>query len=538
MTDLQRDSREFDAIVIGAGFGGLRMLHELRELGLSTRVLEAGTDVGGTWYWNRYPGAKTDSESWYYAFSFSKELEQEWDWSERYPSQPEVLRYLGHVADKFDMRKDIEFRSRVRSAIYDEEANRWTVTTEDGRTYRCRYFVTAAGLLSQPYLPPIPGIDSFRGDTLLTAKWPKDGYDFTGKRVGVIGAGATAVQALPLIAEQAKHVTLFQRTPNYVLPAQNYRLDDEKRAALRKDAEQIWAKTQKHFFAFPLEMANRRARDFTPEERDRIFEAAWRKGGFGYLFETFDDIWTDDVSNEAASEFIRKKIREIVEDPKTAELLCPTTYPLAGKRPPLGHSYYETFNRPNVSLVDVIGDPIGAITPSGLRTGTEQYELDVIVFATGFDAATGALMQIDVRGRDGESLGEKWAAGPKTHLGIGVPGFPNMFLVCGPQSPFANIPVVIDNMVRWIGRAIAHVRDQGIERFEAKPEAADAWSAHMNELLQGTVLAKGEEVRSWFLGANIPGKPHVVLFYFGGAGNYFDHCDAVADRGFEGFEAA
>ncbi|MGH7806429.1 MAG: flavin-containing monooxygenase, partial [Candidatus Binatia bacterium] len=304
------------------------------------------------------------------------------------------------------------------------------------------------------------------------------------------------------------------------------------------DYERIWQGTQKHFFAMPFGMANRVHADVTPEERERIFEDAWRRGGFCYLFETFDDIWVDEKSNEAAAEFIRKKIRETVKDPKTAELLCPKTYPLAGKRPPLGHGYYEAFNRPNVKLVDVAGDPIREITPKGIRTGTAEHELDVIIFATGFDAATGALSQIDIRGRDGASLNETWAAGPKTVLGIGVPGFPNLFTVCGPQSPFANIPVVIDNMVRWIGRAIAHLRENDLETIEANPDAAEAWSAHMTELVNRTVLPRGEDVRSWFLGANIPGKPHVVLFYFGGAGAYFDHCDAVADRGFEGFTAS
>ena len=530
--------KDFDAIVIGAGFGGLRMLHELRELGLSTRVLEAGTDVGGTWYWNRYPGARTDSESWYYCFSFSRELEQEWDWSERYPPQPEVLRYLRHVADRFDMRKDIELGTRVRSATYDEPANRWTIETEDGRQYTCRYFITAAGLLSEPYLPAFPGLDSFEGETLMTARWPKERIDFTGKRVGIIGSGATAVQALPVIAAEAAHVTLFQRTPNYVLPSGNHRLDDTRRQAIKAKYDEIWAKTEKHFFAMPFGMANRVAADVTPEEREQIFERAWQHGGFCYLFETFDDIWVDDKSNDAAAEFIRKKIRETVKDPETAELLCPKTYPLAGKRPPLGHGYYETFNRDNVKLVDVATNPIREITATGLRTTASEYELDVIIFATGFDAATGALSAIDIRGRGGEPLKRKWEGGPNTLLGIGVPGFPNMFMICGPQAPFANIPVVIDNNVKWIGRAITRLRDEKLDYIEATPEAADAWSEHMDELLNRTVLPRGEAVRSWFLGANIPGKPHVVLFYFGGAGTYFDHCREVADKNFEGFVAA
>ncbi|HEY2202892.1 MAG TPA: NAD(P)/FAD-dependent oxidoreductase [Pseudonocardia sp.] len=527
------DATRVDAVVVGAGFGGLRMLHELRRLGLSATVLEAGSDVGGTWYWNRYPGARTDSESWVYAFSFSKELQDSWDWTERFPAQPEALAYLQHAADRFDMRRDIRLRTRVRSAVYDEASRTWTVTTDQGQTLTCTYFITAAGLLSQPYRPPFPGLDDFEGEWHVTGHWPKDGVDVAGKRVAVIGTGATAVQVIPIVAHTAAHLTVFQRTPNYVLPARNYTLTDDERRSIRANYESIWRKTREHFFAFAMDYTGRTVDDVTPEEHQKILEGGWEAGGFRFIFETFDDIFVDERSNEAAAEFVRNKIRAIVKDPETAELLCPKDYPLAGKRPPLGHFYYETFNRDNVSLVDVNESPIEGITATGVRTATGEHEADIIIFATGFDAVTGSLTTMDIRGRNGTTLTEKWQAGPRTHLGIAVDEFPNMFMICGPQTPFANIPVVIDGIVEWIGGAIRHLRDNDVCAMEAAPEAVDHWRRHMDDLVNATVLPKGRN--SWFLGDNIPGKPHVVLFYFGGAGAYRKECQEAADRGFEGF---
>jgi cation diffusion facilitator CzcD-associated flavoprotein CzcO len=523
----------FDAIVIGAGFGGLRMLHELRQLRLSVKVIEAGSDVGGTWYWNRYPGARTDSESWVYAFSFSKELQDEWNWSERFPAQPETLAYLQHVANRFDMRKDIQFNTRVLSAIYDDSSKVWTVTTDQGQTYTCRYFITAAGLLSLPYKPAFPGLEDFKGEWYITGRWPKEGVDFAGKRVSVIGTGATAVQAIPIIAHTAAHLTVFQRTPNYVLPARNCTMTEDELRSIRSNYDAIWEQARNHPFGFAMDYAGRTAAGVTPEEHQRILEGGWETGGFRYIFETFDDIFIDEKSNAVAAEFVRNKIRAIVKDPVKAELLCPKDYPLGGKRPPLGHFYYESFNRKNVSLVDVSENPITRITANGVRVGSDEYKADIIVFATGFDAATGTLTSMDIRGKGGVTLKEKWRGGPRTHLGIGVDGFPNMFMICGPQSPFANIPVVIDGMVEWIGRAIRHLRDNGLDAMEATPEAVDNWRQHVDDLVNATVLPKGK--RSWFLGDNIPGKPHVVLFYFGGAGAYRQECQAMADRGFEGF---
>jgi cation diffusion facilitator CzcD-associated flavoprotein CzcO len=528
-----RSVTDVDAIVIGAGFGGLRVLHELRQLGLTVKVFEAASDVGGTWYWNRYPGARTDSESWVYAYSFSKELQDDWNWTERFPAQPETLAYLRHVVDRFDMRKHIQFDTRVESAVYDEPSNAWRVTTDQAETFTCKYLITAVGVLSLPYTPPFPGLETFEGEWYVTGRWPKERVDFAGKRVAVIGTGATAVQAIPIIAYTARHLTVFQRTPNYVLPARNCTLSEDQLQSIRANYDAIWEQARSHFFGFAMDYSGRTAADVTPEEQQKILERGWETGGFRFIFETFDDIFIDDKSNAVAAEFIRNKIRAIVKDPATAELLCPKDYPLAGKRPPLGHYYYETFNRDNVSLVDVSEDPITAITPKGLRTEKREFEADIIVFATGFDAVTGTLRAMDIRGRGGATIKDKWAEGPRTHLGIAVDGFPNMFMVCGPQSPFANIPVVIDGIVDWIGRAIRHLRDDGLDAMEAMPQAVDRWRQHVEDLVNATVLPKGK--RSWFLGDNIPGKPHVVLFHFGGAGVYRRECQEVADRGFEGF---
>jgi cation diffusion facilitator CzcD-associated flavoprotein CzcO len=524
---------DFDAIVVGAGFGGLRMLHELRQLGVSTRVIEAGTNVGGTWYWNRYPGARTDSESWVYAFSFSKELQDDWNWSEKYPSWSEALAYLQHVADRFDMRKDIQFETRVIAANYDEVAKVWRVTTDDGKTQSCRYLISATGPLSTPYKPDFAGIDTFKGDWYLTGRWPKEEVDFTGKRVSIIGTGATAVQVIPLVAQTAAHLTVFQRTPNYVMPARNAPMTEFELKSIRANYDRIWELAREHVFGFALEPAGRNGADVSPEEAQRILERHWEIGGFRFLFETFDDILINEDTNKLVADFIRNKIRSIVKDPETAELLCPTCHPVAGRRPPLGHFYYETFNRDNVSLVDVKDDPITEITERGIRTASEEYAADVIIFATGFDAVTGTLNAMNVRGRGGAALEQKWEGGPQTYLGITVDEFPNLFMVGGPQSPFANIPVVIDGCVDWIGRAIRHLRDNELTTMEANADAVAKWGVHMNDLVNATLMHQAK--RSWFMGDNIPGKAHAVLFYFGGAGNYRKECLGAAERDFEGF---
>ena len=536
MGHIGNTSVDFDAVVIGAGFGGLRMLHELRELGLSARIVEAGTDVGGTWYYNRYPGARTDSEAWLYAFSFSREIQDNWDWAERFPSQSEALAYLEYVADFCDMRRDIQFSTRVEGASFDESAGCWRVHTDDGAMLSCTYFITATGPLSTPYKPDFPGIDDYRGEWYLTGNWPKEPVSFSDKRVAVIGTGATAVQAIPLIAQTASEVTVFQRTPNYVLPARNHPLSDYDRERYRKHYDAIWERTKEQAFAFDFRDAGRNVADVSAEECQRVLERGWEVGTFRFLFETFDDIFTDEQANEVVSEFVRNKIRAIVEDPETAELLCPTDHPLGAKRPPLGHFYYETFNRDNVKLVNVRNDPITGISENGVLVGDVEYPADLIVFATGFDAVTGTLNRLDIRGREGIGLNERWQGGPQTYLGITIDGFPNFFMVGGPQSPFANIPVIIDGCVDWIGRAITHLRSNGHAAMEPRTEAVTNWGRHMNELVNMTVLPRS--AGSWFMGGNIPGKPRAVLFYFGGAGAYRQECDAEAAEGYPEFKVA
>jgi cation diffusion facilitator CzcD-associated flavoprotein CzcO len=536
-TTVEAERPHVDAVVVGAGFAGIRALIELRRLGLSATLIEAGDDVGGTWYWNRYPGARTDSESWSYCFPFP-ELEQEWDWAERYPTQPEVQRYLSLVTDRFDLRPDIRFGLRVTSAAFDDTTGSWTVTTDDGASRTCAYLITCLGHLSVPYEPSIPGVDGFAGETYLTARWPSEGVDLTGKRVAVIGTGASAIQAIPVIAEEAAELTVFQRTPNYVMPARNHPLSADRRREIKDGYPAIWAQARRHVFGFPMRPAGRVYDDVTDDERERILEQGWADGGFHYVFETFDDIILDQRSNDAAAEFIRGKIRDTVTDPATAELLCPKDYPYVAKRPPAGHGYYEAFNRDNVALKDLHADPIVEVTPAGIRTENREYEFDVLVFATGFDAVTGPFERIAIRGRDGRELAGEWAEGPRTQLGIGVPGFPNMFMVCGPQSAYANIPVVIEQVVGWIGRAVAALREGGHRTMEATDDAAAAWGAHVEEVFGMTLLPQGEKVGSWYLGANIPGKRRRVLFYFGGAGAYFDRLAEAERDGFAGFRFA
>ncbi|MEV0341837.1 NAD(P)/FAD-dependent oxidoreductase [Nocardia sp. NPDC050713] len=530
------DERTFDAVVIGAGFSGVRMLLELRKLGLSGRVLDAGSDVGGTWHWNRYPGARTDSESWVYCLSFSKELMGDWDWKERYPQWEEVNAYLRHVADRFDLRRDIQFDTRVVSARFDDETNSWTVTTSAGEQFTCTYLITGLGILSLPVVPEIAGRDRFEGDILLTADWPEAGVDLRGKRVAVIGTGATGIQLVPVVAEQCDRVTVFQRTPNFAVPAQNYPLDDAKRAEIRRNYDSIWSKARDHVFGFPLDPAGRVYDDVTDEERERIFEENWQRGGWEFLFETFDDIVLDQRSNDAAAEFIRNKIRSIVNDPDTAELLCPKGYPYVGKRPPLEHGYYEAFNRENVRLVDVSQNRLTEITEKGLRLADgQEFDADVVVFATGFDAVTGPFERIDIRNGEGLPLVDAWSEGANTYLGVGTPGFPNLLMVSGPQTLYANFPMVSEMNVEWFGELLRGMRERGLNRVEVTKEASDAWSAHLDDVFRATLLTDGAKVGSWYLGANIPGKPRKILFYFGGGAAYRQAWEASRDNNFEGF---
>jgi len=528
--------RELDAVVVGAGFSGLYMLHRLRDtLGLSARVFEAAGDVGGTWYWNRYPGARCDSESYFYSFSdrLSEDLLREWTWSERFAPQPEILSYLQHVADRYDLRRDIRFNTRVVAAEYDERTGRWVVRTDDGGQVTAKFLITAVGCLSTTNLPDFPGRDSFRGDWHHTGLWPHEGVDFTGKRVAVIGTGATAVQAIPEIAEQAARVYVLQRTPNYDIAGGNRPMTAEDGDRIKADYREIWRATRETAFGFPYDVADRAALSVSEQERQRIFAEAWERGGFR-LGTTFNDLLLDLEANETASEFLRARIRERVSDPAVAELLSPRDHPFFTKRPPLENGYYETFNRDNVTLVNVRSSPIREITPTGVRTADAEYEVDSIVYATGFDAMTGTLFKLGIRGRGGLDLRQKWAQGPRTYLGLATHGFPNLFLITGPQSPsvLSNMPVSIEQHVDWVTDCLRHLRDTGRDTIEPLPAAEDDWVDHHNEISEATLLPMAN---SWWVGANIPGKPRNLYPYAGGVGTYRTICAEVAARDYDGF---
>ncbi|MXP65291.1 NAD(P)/FAD-dependent oxidoreductase [Roseomonas sp. M0104] len=529
------EGAELDALVIGAGFAGLYQLLCLRDrLGLSVRVLEAGDDVGGTWYWNRYPGARCDSESYYYSYSFSEALQQEWNWTERYPQHGEIRRYLGHVADRFDLRRDIRFNTRVAAAEYDEANNRWHVTTEGGERLSARFLITAVGCLSAANFPRIPGLEAFRGRWYHTGRWPQEDVDFTGQRVGLIGTGSTGIQATPVIAEKAAHLTVFQRTANYSIPARNGPMSAEELKAIKADYAAIREKGRTSINGHPFDVSEHSALDVTPEERLARYEAAWERGGLRFRA-AFRDLLTDKAANDTASDFIRAKIRSIVKDPEIAERLTPKDHPFATKRPPIDTEYFETFNRGNVTLVDIKASPIVGITPDGIRTSDADYPLDIIVFATGFDAMTGPLLAMDIRGREGQRLQESWAAGPRSYLGLQVAGFPNLFTITGPGSPsvLTNMPVAIEQHVEWITECIRTMRDEGLTRIEADPAAAERWVAHVNDAANATLLPLANS--SWYLGANVPGKPRVFMPYAGGMANYARICREVAEKGYEGF---
>jgi cyclohexanone monooxygenase len=521
---------EYDAIVVGAGFAGLYLLHRLRGLGLTVRVFEAGSGIGGTWFWNRYPGARCDIESLEYSYQFSEELQQEWEWSERYATQPEILRYLEHIADRFDLRRDIELSNRVLAAHFDDAATCWRVTTERGAA-TARFVILATGCLSSTNLPQIPGLESFRGPVYHTGRWPHEGVDFTGQRVGVVGTGSSAIQSIPILADQAAQLFVFQRTANYSIPAHNGPLDPAHVARVKSDYAAFRAYNAQQPFGANFPPSDRNALSVDDAERRREFEARWARGGLGFLT-SFADLGSDAAANETAAAFVREKIRSIVRDPEVAELLSPKQV-IGCKRLCVDTSYYETFNRPHVTLVDVAAAPIEAITETGLRTARESFELDAIVFATGFDAMTGAALAIDLRGAGGLPLREKWSAGPRTYLGLGTAGFPNLFLVTGPGSPSVLSSMIpsIEQHVNWITDCIAWLRERGLRRIEASVEAEDAWVDHVNEVA-GTTLYKS--CNSWYLGANVPGKPRVFMPYLGFP-PYVEKCNEVAAKGYEGF---
>ena len=525
-----------DAIVIGAGFSGLYQAHRLRDsLHLDCLVLEAGDGVGGTWYWNRYPGARCDTESNAYMYYFSKEIINAWEWSERYPQQAEIQRYLNYVTDQLGLRPNIQCNTRVQSARYDESAQRWTVTTDTGEQRQCTYLITAIGCLSSANVPDIAGRDTFGGDWYHTGQWPHEGVDFTGKRVAVIGTGSTGIQAIPVIAQQAAQVTVFQRTANYSIPARNAPLTNDEKQYAKAHADEfrhvMTHNTNGH--AFWIDDVN--VFDVTDAERQAKYQAAWDRGGLQFRA-TFKDLLTSEASNDTAAGFIKARILDVVTDPQKAADLTDFDHPFAAKRPPIDSQYFETYNLPHVHLVNLRKDPIQQITADGIQTESALHACDIIVFATGFDAMTGAFNKIEFTGRDGRQLKDTWHAGPKTYLGLQIPGFPNLFTITGPGSPsvLTNLPPQIEQHVDWITDCIAHMRQHKVRTIEATEEAADTWGAEVNRAANATLLAGVKH--SWYLGANVPGKPRMFMPYAGGLKRYRDACDAVAADNYRGFE--
>jgi cation diffusion facilitator CzcD-associated flavoprotein CzcO len=525
----------FDAVIVGAGFAGMYMLHRLRGMGFSVRVIEAGTGVGGTWYWNRYPGARCDVESMQYSYQFSEELQQEWVWSERYAPQPEILRYANHVADRFDLRRDIQFDTRVLVATFDEAEDRWVLEVGDGERVTSTHCIMATGCLSSANMPKFVGIDSFRGETYHTGHWPHEDVNFSGKRVGIVGTGSSAIQSIPIIAQQAAHLYVFQRTPNYMIPAHNGPLDPAYQAAVKADYAGLRARAKQTVPGIDFNFNMESALAASGEERQREFEKRWAYGGLPFIG-AFGDLLYNQAANDLAAEFVRRKIREIVHSPEVAELLSPSNV-IGCKRLCVDTGYWETFNRSNVTLIDVSGEPIEAITPVGIRAKGKEYAVDAIVFATGFDAMTGALLKIDIRGIGGQTLKEKWREGPKTYLGLGIAGFPNLFTITGPGSPsvLTNMLPSIEQHVEWVADCIGYLRDKGLSRIEARDEAEESWVAHVREVAGGSLRST---CSSWYIGANVPGKPRVFMPYFGGFPAYVQKCDAVAANGYEGFALA
>jgi len=528
---------DHDVIVIGAGLSGMYQLHRLRGLGLSVRVFEAGGDVGGTWYWNRYPGARFDSESWTYGYSFSDEILREWEWSEHFAAQPETLRYCNFVADRLDLRRDIEFNCRIAAAAWDEAAGAWEVEGEGGRRARARFLITAIGPLSAPTMPAIPGVGSFRGEAYHTGLWPREPVSFAGKCVAVIGTGATAVQAITEIAKTVGHLTVFQRTPNWCAPLHNGPIDAATQARIKATYPEIFARCRETFGCFIHQADPRNALDVSPAEREAFFEKLYAEPGFGIWMGNFRDILIDREANATITEFMRRKIRERVKDPAVAEKLIPTSHGFGTRRVPLESGYYEVYNQPNVRLVDLRDTPIERITPAGVRTTGEEHEVDMIVYATGFDAITGAFDRIDIRGRDGRRLREKWADGPRTYLGLQVEGFPNMFTLVGPHNAatFCNIPRCIEQNVDWVTALLAHMAGRGHARVEPTPEAERDWTRHVHDTARRMLFT---QVDSWMMGVNtnVAGKQRrTVVVYAGGAPKYRDKCDEVAAAGYAGF---
>jgi cyclohexanone monooxygenase len=527
---------QIDAVIVGAGFGGMYMLHRLRGLGLSAIVFDVATGVGGTWYWNRYPGARCDVESMQYSYAFSEDLQQEWQWSEVFAGQPEILRYANHVADRLDLRRDMRFETRVTGAVFNETTNRWTVRTDKGGAISAKFCIMATGCLSASRTPDFPGMGSFSGKTYHTGHWPHEGVDFSGLRVGVVGTGSSAIQSIPVIAGEAEHVTVFQRTPNFSIPSRNGPMPDDYAQSWKDvySAKRAEARlTRNGVLANP----NDKSAIETPEaERLATYEERWESGGTTFMA-AFNDLIFSKASNDTAAAFVRDKIRAMVKDPVKAELLAPASHPIGTKRICVDTDYYLTYNRPNVDLVDIRETPIEAVTPDGLRVGGKDYAFDAIVFATGFDAMTGALTRMGITGRGGEPLAGKWEAGPRTYLGLMTAGFPNMFMITGPGSPsvLSNMMVSIEQHVDWIADCLGHLTRNGLDVIEPALAAEDTWVQHVNEVANTTLYPSAA---SWYMGANIAGKPRVFMPYIGGVGAYRQKCDAIAANGYEGFVLA
>jgi len=524
----------YDVVVVGAGFGGMYMLYRLRGLGLSVRVYEQGGGVGGTWYWNRYPGARCDVESMQYSYSFSEELQREWDWSERYAPQPEILRYANHVADRFNLRQGMQFNTAVEACAFDERDNIWSVTLSGGKTVTAKFVVLATGCLSNARKPDIGGLDRFKGAVYHTGNWPHEPVDFTGLRVGIIGTGSSGIQSVPVIAEQAKHLTVFQRTPQFSIPARNAPMTPAERKKFRDNYPEIrrFAREESRNGIY-TEMPDRGALDDGDNVRRAKYEARWQYGGLTFM-SVYNNLALDKAANDTAADFVREKIDEIVRDKATAQLLRPAAYPIGTKRICIDTDYFETFNRPNVTLVDIKANPIEEILPNAVRTGGRDHEIDALVLATGFDAMTGSVAKIDIRGRSGQTLNRKWAEGPKTYLGLMSAGFPNLFLITGPGSPsvLSNMIVSIEQHVDWITDCMAYMRDRGLNTMEAAVDAEDKWVAHVNEVAYTTLYPTAN---SWYMGANVPGKPRIFMPYIGGVGPYRQICNDIAAKGYEGF---
>jgi cyclohexanone monooxygenase len=523
---------DLDLIIVGAGFAGMHMLHRARGLGLAARVFEAAGGVGGTWYWNRYPGARCDVESMQYSYQFSDELAAEWEWSERYSAQPEILKYANHVADRFDLRGNMQFDTRVETAHFDETSGRWNIATSDGGQWSAQFVVMATGCLSSANKPNIDGLDSFRGDTYHTGQWPHEGVDFTGKRVGVIGTGSSAIQSIPIMAAQADHLTVFQRTPNYMVPAHNGPLDQAYAAEVKADYGALRDRARTRPGGIDIEINLAPALEASDAARREVYESKWARGGFSFMG-SYGDLMLEQAANDTAAEFVRGKIRDVVEDPDVADLLSPHNI-FGCKRLCVDTNYWQTYNRPNVTLVDISEAPIEKLTPGGLRARDEDFEFDAIVFATGFDAMTGALLRIDIQGVGGEKLADKWAEGPKSYLGLSVAGFPNLFTVTGPGSPsvLTNMLPSIEQHVNWITDCLDYMRQNGHAQINPEAVAEEDWVAHVRETAGMSLRAT---CSSWYVGANIPGKPRVFMPYMGGYPAYLEKCAEVVENGYQGF---